>query len=109
MRHRRPHGRLGNGHNLSFQIGAPRWGGVSRGWKYGRKRRKSSRVRTPAAGWSANVYQAARRGQNLKPPPTRPLTSGTFMFDIGANWTNSNSPRRKKFAVSAQSSPAPTA
>jgi len=46
--------------------------------------------------------------KNLKPPPTRPLTSGKFMLDIGANWTNSNSPRRKKFWVSAQSSPAPT-
>ena len=31
MRHRRPHGRHRERHDLSFQIGAPRWGGVSRG------------------------------------------------------------------------------
>ena len=32
VRHVRPHGGLGNGHDLSFQIVAPRWGGVSHLW-----------------------------------------------------------------------------
>src|SRR5580704_3460412 len=42
MRHRRPHCGLYVCHGLSFQIEAPRWGGVSRAWDYGRRGSPSS-------------------------------------------------------------------
>ena len=32
----------------------------------------------------------------LKPAPTRPVMMASDMLHIGANWTNSNSPRTKK-------------
>ena len=42
VRVRRPHAGHRNRHSLSFQIGAPRWGGVSRWRTYGRQAAQSS-------------------------------------------------------------------
>src|SRR5262249_13334699 len=54
MRHRRPHGGHCNRHGLSFQIGAPRWGGVSRVWDYWRIAAPSSGSIAAAAGFFVN-------------------------------------------------------
>src|SRR5436305_10281477 len=42
MRDERPHAGRRVAHGVSFQIGAPRWGGVSRGREYGRRPAPSS-------------------------------------------------------------------
>jgi len=42
VRDERPHAGLGDGHDLPLQIGAPRWGGVSRARQYGKEAISSS-------------------------------------------------------------------
>src|ERR1700721_1469727 len=50
MRYRRPRCGLRVCHNLSFQIEAPRWGGVSRAWDYGRRGPPSSGLHAASGG-----------------------------------------------------------
>ena len=110
--------------DLSFQIGAPRWGGVSRGRTYGSGGGTSSRImddtrRTIDDGRETLVVSypssVVRRPlsvvglQNLKPAPTRPVASVYTRPGGALNASHSNSARRKMFGVSAQSTPPPTA
>ena len=59
---------------------------------------------------TGNVSQAYDQNGNYVgggPAPTRAVTMETLIFASGANWMNSNSLRRKRFGITAQSRPRP--
>jgi hypothetical protein len=77
-------------------------------WKTDSRRARHAAAPTLVNPQKPTDAPSLRIAQNLKPTPARASTMETKMFEIGANWTNSNSPRRKIFGVSAQSRPPPT-